>query len=76
MIRIVTAILLLAGLAPPQEPPRGGSPPGPGLVSPIPGDKIAWYGTLEQAREDAGRTGKPILLLAAAPHCHNISGVW
>lgn len=38
--------------------------------------KIAWWPTLEQARAEASRTGKPIFLLSAAPHCRNISGMW
>ena len=37
---------------------------------------IAWYGTLESALGEAKRTGKPILLVSAAPHCHSISGIW
>ena len=38
--------------------------------------KIAWWPTLEQAREEAARTGKPIFLVSAAPHCKNVSGMW
>lgn len=37
---------------------------------------IAWFGTLKSALVEAARTGKPILLISAAPHCHNISGIW
>ena len=37
---------------------------------------IAWYGTLTSALAEAKRTGKPILLVSAAPHCHSISGIW
>lgn len=37
---------------------------------------IAWYPTWEQAAAEAGRTGRPILLLSAAPQCHGISGLW
>ena len=51
-------------------------PPEPGVVKPHTGARIAWYGTWEFAKEEARRTGRPILLMAAAPHCHNISGVW
>ena len=54
---------------------RGG-PPGPGLVEPIEGPRIAWFATWEGARAEARRTGRPILLVSAAPHCHNISGLW
>ena len=37
---------------------------------------IAWFGTLKSALVEAARTGRPILLISAAPHCHNISGLW
>ncbi|HYE97490.1 MAG TPA: hypothetical protein VEJ18_01210 [Planctomycetota bacterium] len=67
--------ILCASLSAQERGPRGG-PPGPGLVEPRPGDKIAWYGTLEQARAEARRLNRPILLVSAAPHCHNVSGIW
>ena len=71
-------LLALAILAQDGPPPRGpgGAPPRPGVVKPASGERIAWYGTLAQAREEAKRTGRPIMLLAAAPHCHNVSGIW
>lgn len=37
---------------------------------------IAWYGTWEQGYQAARASGKPILLLAAAPQCHGVSGIW
>ena len=37
---------------------------------------IVWYATLESGLAEARRTGKPILLMSAAPHCRNISGMW
>ena len=37
---------------------------------------VQWFGTWEGAKAEAKRTGKPILLLSAAPQCHGISGVW
>lgn len=37
---------------------------------------IQWYATWETGVAQAYRTGKPILLIAAAPHCHNVSGIW
>jgi hypothetical protein len=69
-------LAVLTGVGWAQEPPPRGGPPGPGVVNPSGGDKIAWYATLRQAREEAKRTGKPILLVSAAPHCHNTPGVW
>jgi hypothetical protein len=40
------------------------------------GDKISWYGTWSQAKAEAKRLNRPILLLSAAPQCHNVSGIW
>lgn len=37
---------------------------------------IAWYGTWEQGYREALLSGKPILLTAAAPQCHGVSGIW
>lgn len=37
---------------------------------------IAWIGTWQAAKAEAERTGKPILLLSAAPQCRGIPGVW
>ena len=39
-------------------------------------DRIAWYSTLKQGLAVAKTTGRPILLVSAAPHCHGISGIW
>lgn len=38
--------------------------------------KIAWFGTWKGGLEVAKRTGRPILLIAAAPHCHSTPGIW
>ena len=37
---------------------------------------VAWWGTWDGALSEAKRTGKPILLLSAAPQCHGVPGVW
>ena len=37
---------------------------------------IQWFGTWEQGVAEAKRTGRPILLTAAAPQCRGISGMW
>lgn len=39
-------------------------------------EKIAWFGTWKGGLAEAQRTGKPILLVSAAPQCHNVPGVW
>ncbi len=38
--------------------------------------KIAWYGTLADGLAEAERSNRPILLVAAAPQCRNVSGMW
>ncbi len=37
---------------------------------------VAWFGTWEGALAEASRTGKPILLLSAAPQCRGVPGIW
>lgn len=39
-------------------------------------DRIAWYTSWEQGARVARESGRPIFLMAAAPQCHGISGVW
>jgi hypothetical protein len=39
-------------------------------------DAIAWFASWKQGLASAEQTNRPILLIAAAPHCHNISGMW
>ena len=41
-----------------------------------PGSGIQWYATLESGLKEAKRTGRPILLVSAAPHCSGVSGTW
>lgn len=52
-------------------------PPGP-IIGPQPTHQgaIVWYGTLRDGVKEAKRTNRPILLISAAPHCHNVSGIW
>ena len=37
---------------------------------------IQWFATWESGLREAGRTGRPILLVSAAPHCAGVSGIW
>jgi len=39
-------------------------------------EKIAWHGTWNGGLAEAQRTGKPIMLVSAAPQCHSVPGVW
>ena len=52
--------------------------PGPGATVDWRGvsERIAWFGTWRGALAAAEASGRPILLVSAAPHCRNISGVW
>ena len=82
LVLALAAALLAASPALAQERGgRGGRPGGPPKLektAPLPADaeKIAWHGTWSEAQAEARRTGRPILLVSAAPHCRNISGVW
>ena len=85
-------VLLIAGLAaapaadaqrsqgPPAEAPQGPGPharPNPSNVLEVPtGPGIAWFGTWESGLAEAKRTGRPILLMSAAPQCHGVPGMW
>ena len=74
----------LRGLHP---PPPGGPPPdgpgGPPRREP-PGKKegakaaggIQWFATWESGLAEARRSGRPILLVSAAPHCAGVPGIW
>jgi len=47
------------------------------LVGTASADKrIAWYGVLEDGLAEAKESGRPILLLSAAPQCHGVPGIW
>ena len=37
---------------------------------------IVWYGVLEDGLAEAKASGKPIMLLSAAPNCVGVSGIW
>jgi hypothetical protein len=66
----------------------GGPPPGEEGPPPPKGSKekkdpqasarsgIQWYATWESGLREAQRTGRPILLVSAAPHCAGVSGTW
>lgn len=38
--------------------------------------KIQWFGTWARAKAEAQRTGRPLLLTAAAPQCKGTPGIW
>jgi hypothetical protein len=37
---------------------------------------IQWFATWESGLREAQRTGRPILLVSAAPHCAGVPGTW
>ncbi len=37
---------------------------------------IAWFGMLKDGLAEAKETGKPILLVSAAPQCTGVPGIW
>ncbi len=59
--------------------PGGNRPARPGAddeeKGPVTGG-IQWFSTWQSAKAEAARTGRPILLVAAAPHCAGIPGIW
>ena len=59
-------------------PSRGGGPNDAALSVPwkAPDVGIQWFTTWETAKKEAERTGRPILLVSAAPHCGGVSGIW
>ena len=84
MRRAVTAALILGVLvlgrpsygedwpSRPRNSPRAGATVDWSKVE----HRIAWYGTLALGRAAAKKTGRPILIVAGAPHCGGVPGVW
>jgi hypothetical protein len=64
-------------------PSRDGDRPRPPRDEPPPDEDqvkadaaIQWIPTWTAGRAEAVRTGRPILLVSAAPHCAGVSGIW
>lgn len=70
------------GAPPPPPPPRPerDAPPKPPERDEVQANPtsagIQWYATWESGLREARRTGRPILLVSAAPHCAGVSGCW
>ena len=67
------------GKGPPQgrnEPPEPAPLPTPVGAAPRDGAGIQWFATWSSGLKEAERTGRPIFLVAAAPHCAGVSGMW
>lgn len=59
----------------PERPQRDGPPPSDEDQANA-GAAIPWIPTWAAGKAEALRTGKPILLVSAAPHCAGVSGIW
>ncbi len=58
-------------------PDKKSSQPRPGMDSKLQKPaQIQWYASLDGGLKEAQRSGLPILLLSAAPHCAGVSGTW
>jgi hypothetical protein len=58
-------------------PDKKSSQPRPAMDSKLQKpSQIQWYASLDRGLKEAQRTGLPILLLSAAPHCAGVSGTW
>jgi len=60
-----------AGRAPEPAPP-----PSPAAQNDASSAGIQWFATWSSGLQEAERSGRPILLVAAAPHCAGVSGTW
>ena len=60
-----------------SAPDKKSSQPRPNMDSKLQKPaQIQWYASLDGGLKEAQRTGLPILLLSAAPHCAGVSGTW
>jgi hypothetical protein len=61
---------------PPPEPPDHEPPGGRDSAKRMAPSAIQWFASLESGFKEAKRSGRPILLVSAAPHCAGIPGTW
>ena len=81
LLAIVTTIPLEAIAQPPRSSGRrGGGGPTPGDLGASKLDLgepgIKWYTTWESAEQEAKRSGRAIMFVAAATQCRGVSGVF
>jgi len=76
-MRTITLLLALLAASPAiaQRGERGERPNQIELEAPTEAG-IAWFGVIADARAEAKRTRKPILLQSAAPACTGVPGMW
>ena len=77
LVAATTAVPVAEAQGPSGRSGRGGKPRGEVTVDWTKIDsRIAWFGTMDAAQAAAKKTGRPILLVAGAPHCRAVPGVW
>jgi hypothetical protein len=60
-----------------REPPNRPEPPdGRQSLQDVKSQAIQWFATWQSGLKEAQRSGRPILLVSAAPHCAGVPGVW
>jgi Spy/CpxP family protein refolding chaperone len=60
-----------------REPPDRPEPPDDQQsLNHVKSGAIQWFATWESGIREARRSGRPILLVSAAPHCAGVPGVW
>lgn len=61
-----------------NDAPTKKQPPTPETIDrpQLPDAQIAWFPQWKTGLAEAQRSGRPILLASAAPHCGGVSGVW
>lgn len=60
----------------PETPDKPAQPERPDKEQSKNAPGIQWYATWESGLREAQSTGRPILLVSAAPHCAGVSGTW
>lgn len=73
-IFLAASLAVLTSLQGP--PPADDRPRAPELEVVERESRIAWYGVWEDAAKEAERSGRPILLMSAAPRCNGVPGMW
>ena len=59
-----------------ERPDRNGGPETEAVLEVPTEAGIAWFGTWEAGLAEAQRTGRPILVMSAAPQCQGVPGMW
>ena len=78
--RLALPLLLVPLMAAPvsaqRDGGRAGRPEAAAVLEVPSGPGIAWFGSWEAGLAEAKRTGRPILILSAAPQCQGVPGMW